>query len=81
MLKNIAEEIAGTTLGINWVSRFRKRHNDRLSSLYLRTIDHQRKTADNSRYFQRFFTLVRLLFIAFLPYIQATIRVQTLVGS
>ncbi|KAM4061941.1 DDE superfamily endonuclease [Hirsutella rhossiliensis] len=48
MLKNIAEEIAGTKLGVNWVSRFRKRHHDRLSSLYLRTIDHQRKAADNS---------------------------------
>ncbi|THC92492.1 hypothetical protein EYZ11_008030 [Aspergillus tanneri] len=58
MLKNIAEEIAGTTLGVNWASRFRKRHRDRLHSLYLRTIDHQRKAADNSRYFQHFFSLL-----------------------
>ncbi|KAM4061811.1 DDE superfamily endonuclease [Hirsutella rhossiliensis] len=46
-------------LGVNWVSRFRKRHHDRLSSLYLRTIDHQRKAADNSRHFQNFFNLLR----------------------
>ncbi|XP_044715982.1 mariner-Tc1 transposon family protein [Hirsutella rhossiliensis] len=59
MLKNIAEEIAGTELGVNWVSRFRKRHHDRLSSLYLRTIDHQRKAVDNSRHFQNFFNLLR----------------------
>ncbi|KAM4067688.1 Tc5 transposase DNA-binding domain-containing protein [Hirsutella rhossiliensis] len=43
MLKNIAEEIAGTELGVNWVSRFRKRHHDRLSSLH----------------FQNFFNLLR----------------------
>ncbi|KAM4060322.1 DDE superfamily endonuclease [Hirsutella rhossiliensis] len=55
-------------LGVNWVSRFRKRHHDRLSSLYLRTIDHQRKAADNSRHFQNFFNLVRLLLSSFQGY-------------
>jgi hypothetical protein len=58
ILKNIAESIAHTTLGPNWVARFCKRHSTRLASLYLRTIDHKRKITDNSQYFQHFFDLV-----------------------
>jgi hypothetical protein len=60
ILKNIAESIAQTTLGPNWVARFCKRHSTRLVSLYLRTIDHKRKIADNSQYFQHFFDLGRI---------------------
>jgi hypothetical protein len=59
ILKNIAESIAHTTLGRNWVARFCKRHRTRLASVYLRTIDHKRKIADNSQHFQHFFDLVR----------------------
>ena len=61
ILKNIAEEIAKTKLGKNWVSRFYQRHRDRLTSVYLRVIDHKRKAADNSQYFQEFFDLVSFL--------------------
>ncbi|THC88622.1 hypothetical protein EYZ11_011934 [Aspergillus tanneri] len=43
MVKNIAEELAKTELSCRWVSRFY----------------HQRKLADNSRYFYYFFNLVR----------------------
>ncbi len=60
ILKNIAESIAHTSLGPNWVARFYKRHCTRLASIYLRTIDHKRKIADNSKYFQHFFDLVRM---------------------
>ena len=60
ILKNIAESIARTSLGHNWVARFCKRHRTRLASIYLRTIDHKRKLADNSHHFQYFFDLVRL---------------------
>jgi hypothetical protein len=60
ILKDIAESIARITLGPNWVARFCKRHSTRLVSLYLRTIDHKRKIADNSQYFQHFFDLVRI---------------------
>ena len=59
ILKNIAESIAHLSLGQNWVARFCQRHRTRLASLYLRTIDHKRKQADNSQYFQHFFDLVR----------------------
>jgi Tc5 transposase DNA-binding domain len=62
ILKNIAESIAHITLGPNWVARFCKRHRTQLASVYLRTIDHKRKIADNSQHFQHFFNLVCLLF-------------------
>src|SRR6201991_200525 len=55
ILKNIAESIAHTTLGRNWVARFCKRHRTRLTSVYLRTIDHKRKLADNSQHFQHIY--------------------------
>jgi hypothetical protein len=58
ILKNIAESIAHTKLGHNWTARFCKRHRTRLASVYLRTIDHKRKIADNSQHFQHFFNLV-----------------------
>ena len=63
ILKNIAESITHTSLGRNWTARFCKRHHTRLASVYLRTIDHKRKIADNSKYFQHFFDLVRVLYI------------------
>jgi hypothetical protein len=68
ILKNIAESIAHTTLGPNWNTRFCKRHRTRLTSIYLRTIDHKRKIADNSQHFQHFFDLVCVL-LAYILYI------------
>ena len=61
ILKNIAESVAHTTLGPNWTARFCRRHHTRLASVYLRTIDHKRKLADNSNHFQHFYDLVRIL--------------------
>jgi Tc5 transposase DNA-binding domain len=61
IVKNLAEEIAGVTLGPNWVSRFCKRHQDQLTSVYLRTIDHKRKLADNSSHFKHFYEHVRIV--------------------
>jgi uncharacterized protein YdhG (YjbR/CyaY superfamily) len=69
IVKNLAEEIAGVTLGPNWVSRFCKRHQNQLISVYLRTIDHKRKLADNSSHFQHFYEQVRIVFIIILPII------------
>jgi Tc5 transposase DNA-binding domain len=51
ILKNIAESIVKARLGPNWVARFCKRHRTQLASVYLRTIDHKRKLADNSYHF------------------------------
>jgi Tc5 transposase DNA-binding domain len=58
LVKNIAEEIIHAELGPNWVSRFCKRHQAQLKSVYLRSIDHKRKIADNSVHFQHFFETV-----------------------
>jgi hypothetical protein len=63
IVKNLAEEIAGVALGKNWVSRFCGRHQDQLKSVYLRTIDHKRKLADNSQHFKHFYDQVRMIFM------------------
>jgi hypothetical protein len=62
LIRNIAAEIAGVSVGKNWVTRFCDRHFDTLLNVYLRTIDHSRKIADNSRYFDHYFNTVRMLF-------------------
>src|SRR3954447_11342512 len=43
IVENLAEEIIHASLGTNWVSRFIGRHQDQLTSVYLRAIDHKRK--------------------------------------
>ena len=54
------------TLGKNWVSQFCQRYRDQLKSVYLRTIDHKRKIADNSHHFQYFYDTVRMLYVCVL---------------
>lgn len=58
IVKNLAKEISNAEIGVNWVSRFCRRHEHELSSLYLKTIDHKRKIADNSRHFEHYFNIV-----------------------
>ncbi|EDN07669.1 predicted protein [Histoplasma mississippiense (nom. inval.)] len=48
ILANLVEEIVKSSVGHNWVQRFCQRHKDQIRSVYLRAIDHSRKTADNS---------------------------------
>jgi hypothetical protein len=62
IVKNLAEELTHETIGKNWVSRFIQRHAHRLTSVYLRTIDHKRKIADNSHHFEHYFITVSMLF-------------------
>src|SRR5258708_1749969 len=66
IVKNLAEEITHIKLSPTWVSRFCKRYQKDLKSVYLRTIDHKRKVVDNSAYFQHFYEQVCLLFRAIL---------------
>lgn len=61
VLKNTAEEIAKTKLGVHWASRFCQQYRERLTSVYLRTIDHRRKVAYNSHYFCQFFDVISCL--------------------
>lgn len=58
IVRNIAEEISGQSLGPNWTTRFVKRHEKQLKSLYLRTIDNMRKKADYAPYFRYLYDLV-----------------------
>ena len=67
IVKNITESIVRTELGHNWTTRFVKRHHNRLKSVYLRTIDHKRKIANNSQYFEHFYQNV-CINISFLLY-------------
>jgi hypothetical protein len=62
MVKNLAEELAKLKVGKNWTARFCERHAHRLSSLYLRAIDHKRKIADNSYHFEHYFSTVSAFF-------------------
>jgi hypothetical protein len=57
-VKNLAEEIIHNDLGPNWVSRFIRRYQDQLKSVYLRTINHKRKIADDAHHFQHFYDTV-----------------------
>ena len=47
MVRNFAFEISRITPGKNWVSRFIKRHKDKIKSSYLAPVDIARKRADN----------------------------------
>ena len=43
IVRNLAEEIVGEQIGVNWHANFVKRHKDRLTGVYLRDIDNKRK--------------------------------------
>jgi len=56
----MAEELVKRPINRNWVSDFVKRHKDRLSSVYLRTIDNKRVKADSIPSIECFYNLVSL---------------------
>jgi Tc5 transposase DNA-binding domain len=58
IVRNLAKELSKSEIGGHWVSRFCARHKNELTSVYLRTIDHKRKIADNSLHFEHYFKLV-----------------------
>src|SRR5450432_1876689 len=60
IVRNIAEELIGRPVSKNWTSGFIRQHNDRLSSVYLRTIDNKRVKADSIPYLESFYSLVSL---------------------
>ncbi len=61
IVKNLAEEIAGFSVGKNWTGQFVHRHRDKLCSVYLRNMDHQRVKAESQELFEEFYQLVELL--------------------
>src|SRR5450432_1417231 len=60
IVQNIAEELIGRPIGKNWTSRFISRYQDRLSLVYLHTIDNKRVKADSILYLESFYSLVSL---------------------
>ena len=64
-VRNLVAEMAEKEVGEHWISRFVKRHNGKLSSIYLESIDYARRVADNGRHFKHYFDQVGLLFRLF----------------
>src|SRR5450432_313504 len=61
IVHNCAEELAGRSINKNWVSHFVKRYKDRLSTVYLRTIDNIRVKADYIPSLESYYKLVSLI--------------------
>ena len=58
IVRNLAEEVIGGSVGKNWTGNFVRRHKDRLKSLYLRNIDSQRIRSEYAPLFRQFYDLV-----------------------
>ena len=61
IVHNCAEELAGRSINKNWVGHFVKRYKDRLSAVYLRTIDNIRVKADYIPSLESYYKLVSLI--------------------
>ena len=62
IVKNLAEEIRGANVGKNWTSNFVRRHQDKLKSIHLSTIDNLRVKNEHPASYKYFYRLVELLF-------------------
>ena len=60
IVRNLAEEVAGGSVGKNWNARFIERNQKELKSVYLRTIDNARSKADYAPSFRLFYDLVMI---------------------
>ena len=58
MVKRFATEVAGFSMGQNWVYRFVNAHESELKSAYLTGFDLSRKKADNAYQYRLYFELV-----------------------
>lgn len=63
ILENLVVEIVGKPIGGRWIERFINRHHNELNSVYIRNIDQSRHIADNSRHFEHYFAIVRVLYL------------------
>ena len=62
IVHNVAEELIKRPVHKFWVSDFVKRYKDRLSAVYLRTIDNKRVKVDFIPSLERFYKLVSLIY-------------------
>ncbi len=67
IVRNLAEEIIQWRVGKNWTSDFVRRHRTKLTSVYLRNMDHQRIKAESVPYFEESFRLVESKSLHFSP--------------
>src|ERR1700722_6215375 len=58
IVRNVAEEVSGGTVGKNWVARFSTRYKSQLHVGYLGLIDSARVKADNIHLISQFYTQV-----------------------
>lgn len=63
IVENLVKELVKGPVGERWVSRFTARHSDKLSSIYLDSIDYARRVADNTRHYEHYFMLVGVYFL------------------
>ena len=63
MVKNLAKEIIGRSVGKNWPANFVHRHKEVLRSLYLRNIDNQRMKGEYTPVYKLYFDQVSITFI------------------
>ena len=64
IVRNLVLELLGTPVGKNWVSRFVKRRESELCSVYLDSIDYTRRIADKSKHFKHYFEFASANFFA-----------------
>jgi hypothetical protein len=59
ILQNTIERLVGHSISKAWPYRFRRRHSDRVKSLYLQGFDLDRQVADNLDHITEFYNRVR----------------------
>ena len=64
-VENLVQELIKAFVGDRWISRFVKRHQDELESIFLDSIDYARRVADNSRQFKHYFECVSTCFYTY----------------
>jgi transposase-like protein len=62
IVKNLAEEIRGKSVGKNWTASFVHRHRDVLKSQYLTCIDNRRVKSEYRPSYEQFYKLVKYIF-------------------
>ena len=65
ILENLVYEITKEPVGQNWVDRFCERYKDEIKSIYLRRIDRRRQVADNSIWFEHFYSQIRSILFSY----------------
>ena len=80
IVENLVYEITKTPVGKNWVDHFCECYKNEIKSIYLRRIDQRQQIADNSRYFEHFYTQVGSILFTYFA-IQLLILVDVLLVS